>query len=79
MSIESVRSMLECKYNLENIFISDDENEILKNLGKYKFYIYYSNDAGYNLINKNIYIVKNDEDLISVLEYYFNHENLFKK
>lgn len=79
MSIESVRSMLECKYNLEDIFISDDENEILKNLGKYKFYIYYSNDTGYNLINKNIYIVKNDEDLISVLEYYFNHENLFKK
>lgn len=79
MGIESVRSMLECKYDLSNIFISDDEQEILKNIGKYNFYIYYSNKEGYNLINKNVYWVNNDEDLISVLEYYFTHKRLFTK
>lgn len=78
ISIESVRSMLECKYDLSNVYISDDENDILKNAGKYNFYIYYSSVNSYKLINRNIYKVSNDEDLISVLEYYFKNEKLFK-
>lgn len=79
ISIESVRSMLECRYDLSDVYISDDENDILKNFGKYNFYIYYSPENSYKLVNKNIYKVSNDEDLISVLEYYFNNKQLFKK
>lgn len=79
ISIESVRSMLECRYDLSDVYISDDENDILKNFGKYNFYIYYSYDNSYKLVNENIYKVSNDEDLISVLEYYFNNKQLFKK
>lgn len=71
--------MLECRYNLEDILISDNENEILKEFGKYKLYIYYSPDNSYELINRNVYKVGSDEDLISLLEYYFSHKNLFTK